>query len=63
MVRAIMAERRVILTLSDMLIKFLDRKSGESGIDRSNLIRMKLWEWVQEDRDLDVRERALKRKD
>ncbi|MGP8269133.1 MAG: hypothetical protein ACLQLH_03620 [Terracidiphilus sp.] len=58
-----MAERRVILTLSDMLIKFLDRKSGESGIDRSNLIRMKLWEWVQEDRDLDVRERALKRKD
>lgn len=47
---------RIMLTLSPELLRFLDGISEESGIDRSNLIRSRLWEWRTEERDRRVSE-------
>lgn len=42
---------RIMLTLTDQLLEFLDEQSSVSGIDRSNLIRARLWDWRTEERD------------
>lgn len=52
-----MPEKRIIFTISRILDAFLEQKSEETGIDKSNLIRMRLWEWLQEDRRLRLQER------
>lgn len=54
-----MAPKRVMFTVSRKIDEFLDRKVEESGIDRSNLIRMKLWEWMEQDRDRAIAERQV----
>jgi len=55
-------DERVSLTVSRAIDEFLERMSTESGMDRSNLIRMKLWEWYVEERDRIIEERRANRK-
>lgn len=47
---------RVALVLPKALLDFLDEQSRISGIDRSNLIRAKLLEWMQAERDRRIAE-------
>lgn len=58
-----MAPKRIMLTVSRKLDQFLERMAEETGIDRSNLIRGRLWEWFQEERDRQIAERQLKQKE
>jgi Arc/MetJ-type ribon-helix-helix transcriptional regulator len=54
-----MAPKRIMLTVTRQLDEFLERMVEETGIDRSNLIRMRLWNWMQEERDRVLAERQL----
>lgn len=54
-----MAPKRIMLTVSRQIDEFLERMVEETGIDRSNLIRMRLWDWMQQERELSVAERRL----
>ncbi len=54
-----MAPKRIMLTVSRALDGFLERMAEETGIDRSNLIRMRLREWMQEERARGIAERQL----
>jgi len=46
-----MKDKRIVLSLPDKMVRFLDEMSRESGMDRTNLIRMRLWEWMVEERE------------
>jgi hypothetical protein len=48
-----------MLTVTQKIDAFLDRMSRDTGIDRSNLIRMRLWEWMREEQDRALAERRL----
>lgn len=51
-----------MLTVTPKLDAFLERMSRNTGIDRSNLIRMRLWEWLREEQDREIAERKLANK-
>jgi hypothetical protein len=48
-----------MLTVTRQIDEFLERMVEETGIDRSNLIRMRLWDWMQEERERILVERQL----
>jgi hypothetical protein len=52
-------KRRIMLTVSRALEEFLSQMAKDTGIDRSNLIRMKLWEWRTEERHRNIEERKV----
>lgn len=54
-----MPQKRIMLTVTRKLDEFLERMSASTGIDRSNLIRMRLWEWMREEQDREIAERKL----
>lgn len=54
-----MPQKRIMLTVTRRLDEFLQQMVKETGIDRTNLIRMRLWDWMQEERRLTVAERQL----
>jgi hypothetical protein len=49
-----------MLTVTRRIDAFLSRMVEETGIDRSNLIRARLWEWMREEQDRSIAERQLK---
>jgi hypothetical protein len=53
---------RVIFTVSRTIDQFLEKLSKDTGMDRSNLIRMRLWEWYTEERDRQIEERRANRR-
>jgi len=57
-----MPEKQIMFTITRQIDEFLERMVEKTGIDRSNLIRMRLWDWMQEERDRSVAERQLRRK-
>jgi len=57
---AIMPQKRIMLTVTRRIDAFLSRMVEETGIDRSNLIRARLWEWMREEQDRSIAERQLK---
>jgi hypothetical protein len=48
---------RVIFTVSTTIDQFLDRMARETGMDRSNLLRMMVWDWYTKERDRLLEER------
>jgi hypothetical protein len=50
-----------MLTVTPRIDQFLERMVEETGIDRSNLIRTRLWEWMREEQDRSIAERQLKK--
>lgn len=53
--------KRVIFTVSRTIDEFLERMAHETGMDISNLLRMRLWEWYVEERDRQIVEKKLER--
>lgn len=47
------------MTIEPAMEKFLERMVRESGIDRSNLIRMFVWEKMQQERDRQLAEKQF----
>lgn len=58
-----MSTRRVIFTVSRTIDEFLERMTQESGMDLSNLMRSRLWEWYIEERDRTIAERQLRQRE
>jgi Arc/MetJ-type ribon-helix-helix transcriptional regulator len=56
-----MPPKRIMLTVTPRIDQFLERMVEETGIDRSNLIRTRLWEWMREEQDRSIAERQLKK--
>lgn len=52
-----MVSKRIVLTIPRKVDEFLKRMAVDTGIDRSNLIRMRIWEWMTEERDRAIAER------
>jgi hypothetical protein len=50
-----------MLTVTPRIDQFLERMVEETGIDRSNLIQTRLWEWMREEQDRSIAERQLKK--
>jgi metal-responsive CopG/Arc/MetJ family transcriptional regulator len=52
-----MPGKRIVITLTQQLDQFLQQVVAETGIDRSNLVRMWIWEQHQKDRDRQIAEK------
>lgn len=54
-----MTYKRIVLTVPRKVDEFLKRMAEETGIDRSNLIRTRLWEWMTQERDRAIAEKEI----
>lgn len=54
-----MQGKRIVITLSKELGHFMDHMVVTTGIDRSNLVRMLVWEKRQEERDRVIAEAQI----
>lgn len=57
-----MSPKRIIFTVSRTIDEFLERMMRETGMDQSNLLRMRLWEWYVEERDRAIEEKRLEQR-